>query len=164
MGFAVECVALDLPEPQGLDPGDIVEEKARAAWGHLARPIFVEDSGLSIAAWGGFPGALVKWLERGAGVAAIPRMIASWENRAAVACCVVAFYDGKRLLTGRGECAGRIASSPRGSSGFGWDTIFEPEGSGRTFAELGPEGKDQISHRRRAWEKLAARLARESVE
>ncbi len=158
MGFDFECVPLDLPEPQALDPGEVVEAKAHAAWGRLARPLLVEDSGLSIAAWGGFPGALVKWLERGAGVAAIPRMLASWENRAAVACCVVAFFDGQRVWTGRGECAGRIAFEPRGSAGFGWDSIFEPEGSARTFAELGAEQKDRISHRRRAWADLAARL------
>ncbi|MEP6769305.1 MAG: non-canonical purine NTP pyrophosphatase [Acidobacteriota bacterium] len=161
MGFAVEPVALDLPEPQALDPGDVVAEKSRSAWRALERPVLVEDSGLAIRAWGGFPGALVKWLERGAGVAAIPRMLASWEDRAAVACCVVAFFDGERLVVGRGECAGRIALSPRGGSGFGWDSIFEPEGSERTFAELGAERKDRVSHRRRAWEALAPRIPME---
>ncbi|MEO8191301.1 MAG: non-canonical purine NTP pyrophosphatase [Acidobacteriota bacterium] len=158
MGFSIDCVSLDLPEPQALDPRDIVDAKARAAFGHLSRPVLVEDSALSIRAWGGFPGALVKWLERGAGVAAIPRMLASWDDREAVACCVVAFFDGDRIVTGRGECTGRIASSPRGGSGFGWDTIFEPEGSALTFAEMGAGRKDLVSHRRRAWEDLAARL------
>jgi XTP/dITP diphosphohydrolase len=161
MGFPVEPVALDLPESQALDPGDVVEEKARAAWRSLDRPVLVEDSGLAIRAWGGFPGALVKWLERAAGVSAIPRMLASWEDRAAVACCVVAYFDGNRLVVGRGECPGRIALEPRGETGFGWDSIFEPEGSDRTFAELGPERKDRVSHRRLAWEALAPRIPME---
>ena len=158
LGFAVERIDLDLPEPQELDPDRIVLSKARAAWERLARPVLVEDSGLSIRAWGGFPGALVKWLEKSAGVAAIPRMLASFEDRSATAVCVVGYFDGDRLVSGRGECAGEIAGAPRGSTGFGWDSIFIPEGSNRTFAELGPEAKDRISHRRRAWEALAARM------
>ena len=68
LGFAIERLDIDLPEPQALDPSAIVEAKAQAAYAMLARPVLVEDSGLSIDAWGGFPGALVKWLEVSAGV------------------------------------------------------------------------------------------------
>lgn len=161
LGFDVERIAVDLPEIQSIDPGDIVEAKARGAYETLERPVLVEDSGLSVRAWGGFPGALVRWLEKGAGVAAIPRMLASWEDRRATAICVVALFDGARLVAARGECEGSIAPAPRGESGFGWDSIFVPEGENRTFAELGPEGKDRVSHRRRAWEALAARMPQE---
>ncbi len=160
-GFAVERIAVDLPEIQSIDPGDIVEAKVRGAYEKLERPVLVEDSGLSIRAWGGFPGALVRWLEKGAGVGAIPRMLASWEDRRATAICVVALFDGARLVSARGECEGSIAPSPRGADGFGWDSIFIPEGADRTFAELGPSGKDRASHRRRAWEALAARMPQE---
>jgi XTP/dITP diphosphohydrolase len=158
MGFHVERVSLELPEPQALDPLEVVEAKARDAWRSLQRPLVVEDSGLHLSAWGGFPGALVKWIEKSAGIAAIPRMLDAWENRAATGVCVLAFFDGKELQIGRGEVSGRIAEAPRGSVGFGWDTIFEPEGDPRTFAEMAPEEKDRISHRRRAWEALARRL------
>lgn len=157
-GFAVERLHLDLPELQSLDPGEIVEAKARAAYEKLERPVIVEDSGLALHAWGGFPGALVRWLEKGAGIGAIPRMLAAFDERRATAVCVVAWYDGTQLLSGRGVCEGAIASEPRGKGGFGWDSIFVPEGSDRTFAELGPEGKDRVSHRRRAWEALSARF------
>ncbi|MEO8431078.1 MAG: non-canonical purine NTP pyrophosphatase [Acidobacteriota bacterium] len=160
-GFAVERASIDLPEIQAIDPGDIVEAKARGAFARLRRPVVVEDSGLLIAAWGGFPGALVRWLEKGAGVPAIPRMLTSWEDRSATAVCVVAFFDGDRLVSGRGECEGSIAPFPRGTSGFGWDSIFIPAGEDRTFAELGPAGKDAVSHRRRAWEALSANLPQE---
>jgi non-canonical purine NTP pyrophosphatase (RdgB/HAM1 family) len=158
LGFAVEREALELSEPQALDPGDVVAAKAREAWARLGRPVLVEDSGLAIRAWGGFPGALVKWLETSAGIAAIPRMLSAWEDRSATACCVVAFFDGTTLVCGRGECAGAIADAPRGATGFGWDSIFVPEGSSKTFAEIGPEAKDRVSHRRRAWEALSARM------
>ena len=158
LGFSIERVDLDLPEPQALDPGEIVEAKARAAFARIGRPVLVEDSGLAVAAWGGFPGALVKWLEKGAGAAAIPRMLSDWPDRRAVAVCVVGYCDGAKVVSGRGEWPGSIASGPRGGSGFGWDSMFVHEGYDATFAEMGPEGKDRISHRRRAWEALARRL------
>jgi non-canonical purine NTP pyrophosphatase (RdgB/HAM1 family) len=158
LGFSIERVDLDLPEPQALDPGEIVEAKARAAFARIGRPVLVEDSGLALAAWGGFPGALVKWLEKAAGAGAIPRMLSDWPDRTAVAVCVVGYCDGAKVVSGRGECRGSIAAGPRGESGFGWDSIFVPEGFETTFAEMGPEGKDRISHRRRAWEALARRL------
>ncbi len=158
LGFLVERADFDLPEPQALDPGEIVETKARAAFAALGRPVFVEDSGLAVTAWGGFPGALVKWLEKGAGVSSIPRMLRDWPDRRATAICVVAYCDGERVVAGRGECAGSIATEPRGSAGFGWDSIFVPDGARETFAEMGAEGKDRVSHRRRAWEALRALL------
>jgi len=158
LGFTVERLDLDLPEPQALDPSRIVEEKAKTAYAMLSRPVLVEDSGLSIDAWGGFPGALVKWLERSAGVAAIPRMLDRFEDRSATAACAIAYTDGGDVVSARGETRGAIAPAPRGSNGFGWDTIFVPEGDTRTFAEMSGAEKDRVSHRRRAWEALAARL------
>lgn len=154
LGFAVERVDLDLPEVQALDPAGVVAAKARAAWTALSRPVIVEDSGLALDAWGGFPGALVRWLEKSAGIAAIPRMLDSWDDRRATAVCVVAWFDGQSLISARGECRGEISRGPRGDTGFGWDTIFVPEGSSQTFAELGPAGKDLVSHRRKAWREL----------
>ena len=157
-GFEVETLHIDLPELQSLDSADVVEAKARAAYAKISRPVLVEDSGLAVAGWGGFPGALVRWLEKSAGVESIPRMLDAWTDRRATAVCVVAWFNGAKIVSARGECAGEIAAAPRGESGFGWDSIFVPEGSTRTFAELGPEGKDRVSHRRRAWEALSAKM------
>ncbi len=158
LGFAVEQRALELPEPQALDPAEIVEAKARAAFERLGSPVLVEDSGLAIAAWGGFPGALVKWMEKTVGLDGIARMLDPFSDRSATAVCVVGSFDGKSLVVARGECLGSIADAPRGSAGFGWDRLFVPDGSSRTFAEMAPEEKDLVSHRGRAWEKLARRL------
>ncbi len=158
LGFTIERLDLDLPEPQALDPSDIVEAKARAAYAALSRPVLVEDSGLAVRAWGGFPGALVKWLEKGAGVAGLARMLDPFPDRAATAICAIGYCDGGEVLTARGETAGTIAAAPRGAGGFGWDAIFVPDGGDRTFAEMLPEEKDRISHRRRAWDALAGRL------
>lgn len=158
LGFRLERVDLDLTEPQALDPADVVEWKAREAFTRLARPVIVEDSGLAIHAWGGFPGALVKWLEKSAGLEAMARMLDAFPDRSATATCAVAYFDGERVVPGCGEVSGTIAASPRGSGGFGWDSLFIPAGSDRTFAEMTGAEKDRVSHRRRAWEALAREL------
>jgi len=158
MGFRFELVSLDLEEIQALDPAEIVESKARGAWARIGRPVLVDDSGLAIHAWGGFPGALVKWLVKTGGVESIARMLDPFPDRGATATCAVGFYDGSTLSLGRGECPGSIAAGPRGEGGFGWDSLFIPEGFDRTFAELPDADKDRISHRRRAWDDLARRL------
>ena len=158
LGFAIERLDVDLPEPQALDPSEIVEQKARSAYAMLSRPVLVEDSGLAIRAWGGFPGALVKWLERSAGVPALAQMLGGFEDRRATAICAIAYCDGGEVVTARGEAQGVIAPAPRGNGGFGWDTVFVPEGDDRTFAEMPASDKDRVSHRRRAWDALAVRL------
>jgi non-canonical purine NTP pyrophosphatase (RdgB/HAM1 family) len=158
LGFRLERVDLDLTEPQALDPGQIVEWKAREAYTRISRPVVVEDSGLAIKAWNGFPGALVKWLEKSAGLEAMARMLDRFPDRSATATCAVAYFDGERVVQARGEAAGAIAAAPRGSGGFGWDRLFVPEGTDRTFAEMTGEEKDRVSHRRKAWEALARQL------
>ncbi|HEY1434387.1 MAG TPA: non-canonical purine NTP pyrophosphatase [Thermoanaerobaculia bacterium] len=158
LGFEIDRLDIDLPEPQALDPSEIVEAKARAAYAALERPVLVEDSGLAIHAWGGFPGALVKWVEKSAGVESLARMLDPFPDRSATAVCTIAYCDGGEVVTARGETAGRIAGAPRGAGGFGWDVLFIPEGSERTFAEMAPEEKDRVSHRRRAWDAMAPRL------
>lgn len=158
LGFRFARLNLVLAEPQALDPSEIVEAKARSAYGRLLRPVLVEDSALSIQAWGGFPGALVKWMEKSAGLEAIARMLDPFGDRSATAVCAIVYFDGAEVLQGRGELPGSIAPVPRGRRGFGWDSLFIPEGENRTFAEMEPEEKDRLSHRRRAWEDLARRL------
>lgn len=59
-----------------------------------------------------------------------------------------------------GACEGRILEAPRGTQGFGYDPLFVPEGFSETFAELGDETKNRISHRSKALEKLRQRLDR----
>lgn len=158
LGFPLERVDLDLSEPQALDPAEVAEAKARAAFERLGRAVLVEDSGLAVDAWGGFPGALVKWLEKSAGLDAIARMLDAFPDRGARAVCVIAYFDGEGMRTARGVSRGSIAASPRGSHGFGWDALFVPEGEERTFAEMGPAEKDRVSHRGRAWAEMARRL------
>ena len=161
LGIRLERVALDLPEPQGLDVVAVAREKARAAHGRLGRPVVVEDTSLELAALGGFPGPLVRWLLEAAGPAAIARILDGFEDRSARARCAAVAWDGAREWVGVGEVSGSIAAAPRGAGGFGWDVVFVPEwAGGRTYAELPAGEKNSRSHRRLALEALKLELAK----
>ena len=148
LGLALERVAVDLPEVQGLDVVEVAREKARAAFDLLGRPVLVEDTSLELAALGGFPGPLVRWLLEAAGPAAIARMLDGFADRRARARCAALAWDGTREWLGVGEVSGTIAREAAGASGFGWDVVFLPEwGGGRSYAEMAPEEKNARSHR-----------------
>ncbi len=163
LGVALARVALDLPEPQGLDVVAVAREKARAAYRILARPVLVEDTALELAALGGFPGPLVRWLLEAAGPAAIARLLDGFDDRAARARCAAVAWDGTRECLGVGVVDGEIASAPRGRGGFGWDVVFAPAwGGGRTYAELPPAEKNARSHRALALAALKNQLTVDS--
>jgi XTP/dITP diphosphohydrolase len=153
LGFALEGADLDLPEIQAIDPAEVAIVKVRAAREALGDPdvpVLVEDSGLMVDAWDGFPGALTKWLMSSVGNEGLLRMLGPGEDRSARAVCVVALADTDGAVrTFRGEVVGTLASEPRGEGGFGYDPVFVPWWSSMTYAEMG-EGKNRDSHRSRA--------------
>jgi XTP/dITP diphosphohydrolase len=154
----LERVVLDLPEIQAATIADIARVKGKEAFARLGRSCVVEDAGLEFSAWGGLPGAYVKWFEH-AGLDVLCRALDGFEDRSAAAVSVLclASSSGETIATGR--VAGRIAGNPVGDGGFGWDAIFIPEGHDRTFAQMSASEKDAISHRRKVWEALARRLS-----
>jgi len=148
--------ALDLPEIQAATTREVALEKAKAAFAVLARPVIVEDAGLELAALGSFPGPFIKFWEKLGGRESICRALDGLPNRNATAVCVLALCDASGSRVFEGRVAGTIAATPRGVTGFGWDSIFVPDGDTRTFAEMSAAEKDAISHRRRAWEAFRA--------
>jgi XTP/dITP diphosphohydrolase len=85
------------------------------------------------------------------------------EDRAARFVCVIALANPEKvIMTFRGEVYGRIGYEPKGSGGFGYDPVFIPDGYDKTFAELGSDIKDKISHRANALKKLNEYLIRRS--
>jgi non-canonical purine NTP pyrophosphatase (RdgB/HAM1 family) len=156
LGRPLEHVALDLPELQFATTREVAAEKARAAYAQLHRPLIVEDAGLELAALGGFPGPFIKFWEKLGGLTSICRALDG--NRSATAVCVLGFAHEGGVEIVEGRAPGRIAEAPRGTSGFGWDAIFIPDGETRTFGEMTAAEKDARSHRRLAWESLAPRL------
>lgn len=149
---------LDLPEIQSLDLLEVLRAKAREAWRRLERPLVVDETGLALAALGGFPGPLVKWMLRAVGPEGIARTAHRLGDSRATAQCALIYHDGTREIVARGDVPGRLAEVPRGRAGFGWDPIFQPSGSDKTYAEMSEEEKDSVGHRGLAWRRLMAEL------
>jgi XTP/dITP diphosphohydrolase len=140
--------------------------KARAIADYTKMPAVADDSGLCVDALNGMPGVLsARWAGRhGADQANLNLLLAQVADipddrrgaRFVCAAALVAPADGDaREWVVTGEVAGRLIRVPRGSGGFGYDPIFQPDGFDLTTAEMTPEAKDAISHRGRAFRALA---------
>ncbi|MGB9720607.1 MAG: RdgB/HAM1 family non-canonical purine NTP pyrophosphatase [bacterium] len=120
-------------------------------------PCLADDSGLFIEKLNGAPGVIssrygVNDEER---ISRVLKELANSRNRNAEFRAVfVYYYAPKKYAVFEGIVKGRITYSPRGTSGFGYDPIFVPRGYRKTFAELGPEIKNRISHRAKALRKF----------
>jgi XTP/dITP diphosphohydrolase len=158
LGLPVERLELDLPEIQALDVEEVVRQKALTAYQLAGRPVLVEDTGLFIAALGGLPGALVRWFLLTIGPAGISALIPPDAPRAAIARSAVALCAGEQVEIFIGETPGEISVHPTGQGGFGWDPIFCPAGSTRTFAEMDTVEKHHYSMRRKALEGVRERV------
>lgn len=121
-----------------------------------------DDSGLEVAALNQAPGiysARYAPTDRER-IARVLRELGDKPDRRARFVCVIALaMPGRLLATFRGEAVGHLITAPRGQNGFGYDPIFVPDGHDLTFAELGSDVKDRISHRARALAALRAHLA-----
>ena len=154
LGHVLSRVALPLEEIQEIALAPVVVHKARQAYVQVQGPVLVEDTGLAFAAWNGLPGALVKWFLSSLGTEGLCRLLQNETNRRATATTTFGYYDGTLYRAFSGSVDGMISEYPRGTQGFGWDAIFQPLGSARTFAEMMPEEKDRFSMRRLALEQL----------
>jgi len=160
LGCRLNHRSLDIDELQSLDLEHVVRAKAAEALRRLRVPVLVEDTSLELAGLGGFPGPFVRWLLTSVGPSGICRLAGCFGNRAAVARCIAVATDGVGEAVGLGLVTGTIVESPRGAHGFGWDSVFAPDGGdGRTYAELDEAEKNAVSHRRKAFEALRAALA-----
>ncbi len=154
LGRPLTQASLPLEEIQDIDLEPVVRHKARQAYAQLGRPVLVEDTGLAFTAWNGLPGALIKWFLVSLGTEGICRLLRGEANRRATATTLFAYDDGTDARVFSGTVQGLIPEIPRGANGFGWDAIFQPLDSDRTFAEMAPEEKDRFSMRRLALEQL----------
>lgn len=125
---------------------------------------FADDTGLEVEALNGAPGV---YSARYAGehcsyqdnVNKLLKALKGVKNRKAAFRTVIALNLGGESYYFEGRCDGIITEEQRGTDGFGYDPIFLPEGSDKTFAEMGHEDKNAISHRGRATRKLVAFLS-----
>ena len=180
LGYQFEILSLadigcheDIPET-----GNTLEanahQKAEYVFDHYHIDCFADDTGLEVDALGGAPGVHSARYAEGtdhnseANMAKLLRELGDNDNRKARFRTVISLIqmEGGNPVCSReyqfgGVVEGRIDREKHGSEGFGYDPVFIPEGYDKSFAELGEEIKNQISHRARAVKKLAEWLKTE---
>lgn len=165
LGRSIESIAVDLPEIQSLDLATVLAAKADEAARHTAgRPFVVEETGLELEGLNGFPGPLVKWMLDAIGPEGIAGVGLATGKPRVIARCRLLFRDGERQVEAEGTTRGTLVLPGRGAHGFGWDPVFLPRGSTRTYGELTDSDKDRFSHRGEAWRALGEELETEAVE
>ncbi len=148
------------PEETGINLGENAEIKAKAFFDEYKIICIADDTGLEIEALDMAPGVNSA---RFSGVhgndkanrSKVLDLLKNKNNRNARFRCVFCFYDGKAKHFSEGICNGKIIDDERGEMGFGYDSIFVPDGFNQTFAEMNSSEKNAISHRFKATLNLA---------
>lgn len=161
LGMDIPHQKVDLDEIQSLDLHEIVEHKARQAYAVVGKPVIVEDVGMIFTAFKQLPGPLVKWFEAGSSLEIMCRMLNDFDDRSAEAHTMYGLFDGEQLHCFEGIMRGTIANVPRGSNGFGFDSIFINEGQEQTRAEMDKETYSRTSYRQEALAKLRTFLQKD---
>jgi XTP/dITP diphosphohydrolase len=151
-------IDIDIPEPHDqLDAN--AAEKARTIFNLTNQNCFSEDTGLEIAALGGAPGvksARYAGENRDfqANIDLVISKMTGIENRKAQFRTVICLIWEQKEYYFEGICEGRILNTMEGEKGFGYDPIFVPEGSSKSFASMTMEEKNKFSHRQKAVSQL----------
>ncbi len=139
IGFEVKHVALELDEIQSLDLRKITEHKVRQAFEEIKSPILVEDVSFKFNTLGNLPGPFIRWFLEEMGNEKMCRLLDAYEDRSAEGKICFAYFDGMEVKFFEGSMSGTIADHPKGNYGFGWDPIFIPKGSNKTYGEMPEE-------------------------
>lgn len=165
------CDATDFPDfPEIEETGTTFLENARLkALGISSRIggwVLSDDSGLEVDALDGAPGV---WSSSFGGVEGdhprnnarlIQEMMGKSNRSARFRCTMVLARDGKEVAHFSGTVEGRILHAPEGDGGFGYDPLFVPDGHAASFASLGADAKNGLSHRARALSQVVEHLAK----
>jgi XTP/dITP diphosphohydrolase len=166
--FQVQDLSVHSEIPETPETGRTLEEnaiiKVLAVAKEIPGLVMADDSGLEVDALDGAPGV---YSARYAGKSAsdtdnVNKLLAELAGQdvdanprsARFRCFIALAWNGKLLRTVEGTIEGQIAEAPRGSAGFGYDPVFQPQGYDKTFAELSGDVKNRISHRAKAIEAL----------
>jgi len=138
MEINIEQIDLNLEEIQSLDLKEIIAHKAKQAHEQVGRPVIVEDVALEFKTLGKLPGPFIKFFLQELTMEEICDLLKN-KSRAALARCIIGYYDGKDMQLFEGELSGTISTEPRGDREFGWDKIFIPDGYEVTRSEMNDE-------------------------
>ncbi len=152
----------DIPETSDTLEGNSLQ-KAKYVWEHYGIDCFADDTGLEVEALHGAPGVLSARYASEAHDSAANRKkllesMCGKSNRNAQFRTVITLIKGGEAEQVEGIVKGNIASKETGSGGFGYDSLFIPQGYDRSFGEMTAEEKAAISHRKRALEELCKLL------
>lgn len=151
-------IDIDIPEPHDTLEANATE-KSKTIFTLTKKNCFSEDTGLEVETLNGEPGVKSA---RYAGenrsfdenIEKLLTNLSTAENKTARFRTVISLIlEGKEYFF-EGICPGKIINERRGNSGFGYDPVFMPDGSEKTFAEMEMEEKNKFSHRKKAMEKL----------
>lgn len=159
----------DIPETAATLEGNALQ-KAGYVYNKYATPCFADDTGLEVDALGGEPGVYSARYAGGEGhdseanMAKLLAKLSGNSDRRARFRTVIALIEGgqEEPKLFEGIVTGEITADRRGGEGFGYDPIFRPDGHAETFAEMGHEMKNKISHRARAVAKLVEYLKQQA--
>jgi len=161
--YVIEQQAIPLQELQAERLEEIAIFKLKSISQHLKPPFFIEDAGFFVDdVLRGFPGVYSHYVMDTLGCQGILKLLGDGTSRKAHFEAVIALMDTDNTIrTFKGINLGTVALEERGSSGFGFDPIFISDDTpGKTFAEIGMEAKNGISHRSRALDKLIEYLGK----
>jgi XTP/dITP diphosphohydrolase len=162
-----EGIDIEIPEPhETLEEN--AAEKGRTIFAYTGKNCIGEDTGLEVNALNGEPGVYSaryaseeqsdKLTISEKNIAKLLKKLQPHADRSAQFRTVIFLILDNKEYFFEGICKGSIGFEPKGDKGFGYDPVFIPEGSGKTFAEMSMEEKNQYSHRKKAMDKLVAFL------
>jgi len=156
-GIAAALLRIKTTEIQDDNIENIAKACALEAFQKSNLPLIVEDAGLSIRALKGFPGPYSSYVFRTIGIDGVLKLMEGLNDRYAQFHSAVVFCNSSQSVKCfQGVSEGKISEEAKGSSGFGFDPIFEPFGGGdKTFGEMSIDEKNMFSHRSRALRKFA---------
>lgn len=164
LGVPISHQKVSVDEMQSLDLREVAEYKARQAYAIIRRPVLVEDVALTFHGMGKLPGPFIKWFLEELGTERLCTMVNTFEDKTATASIVYAMFDGTEMHVFEGETHGRVPDAPRSLEGndwknsLSWNSVFIPDGSEKTYAEMTDEELKPFSHRAQAIEKLRTSL------
>jgi XTP/dITP diphosphohydrolase len=158
-GIAAAMLRVKAVEIQSESLAEIAKASALDAYSRCHLPVIVEDAGLFVNALKGFPGPYAAYVYKTISNPGMLKIMENVKDRKATFRSVIAYYDGhSEPLCFEGKAAGTIAHAEMWGelkTGFGFDPIFQPAGSRKTFAEITIEEKNVFSHRANAVRKFA---------
>ena len=155
-------ISIDIPEPHDTLEANALE-KSKTIYSLTHINCFGEDTGLEVEALNGAPGVKSA---RYAGddkdfqknIDKLLKNLEENQNRNARFRTVISLIWNEREYFFEGVCEGKVTVTQRGSNGFGYDSVFVPDGSEKTFAEMQMDEKNKFSHRKKAADKLVSFL------